>query len=667
MQQINVVAKPDFIESVTSSSQPLPAISEIIWNGLDAGAENVSVFLSKNELDTIESISIHDDGSGIIYDEAAQLFGNLGNSWKKSRKKLNGRSLHGKNGRGRFKAFSLGNYVEWESVYSKQDKKYKFKITGKIENLDKFELGSVHECADTTHSGTVVRIYNPIKNFRSLKSSDVCAKLARTFAAYLTEYPDISIKYDGKRINPADVQIGKFDYVISNVELEDGRNLTVNISIIEWGIQSDRTIHFCDESGISLHEIQASKSIRAPGFNFSIYIKSSYFREVDAANSLSISEMLPSVKRIVDAVVVKAKFHFRKRLAEQHSEIVNDWKKEAIYPYEEKLEIGPIESAERQVFDIVAVNVQSYLPHFDSLDNVAKKFTFKLLAQALKQNPDSVRAIIGEVLNLTPDIQNELAHLLKRTTLESVIKSAKIVANRLDFLNGLEALVFNADSKKQLLERDQLHKILEKEAWIFHEEFSLSGSEQRLEEVLIKHLDKLGNRKDSIIDPVDLGDGKTGRVDLMLHKTIQPRTGEFDYLIVELKRPSQKINSDVLSQIQKYAFAIARDERFHGVKTRWTFMAISNEMDEYAQFQASQRGRLPGVVFEHEDLNITVIAKSWADIILDARTKLNFINQQLAYDATSDSAIEYLHKAHSKFIPKVESLQIEEEQTAEIN
>ena len=59
MQQINVVAKPDFIESVTSSSQPLPAISEIIWNGLDAGAENVSVFLSKNELDTIESISFN--------------------------------------------------------------------------------------------------------------------------------------------------------------------------------------------------------------------------------------------------------------------------------------------------------------------------------------------------------------------------------------------------------------------------------------------------------------------------------------------------------------------------------------------------------------------------------------------------------------------------------
>ena len=81
--------------------------------------------------------------------------------------------------------------------------------------------------------------------------------------------------------------------------------------------------------------------------------------------------------------------------------------------------------------------------------------------------------------------------------------------------------------------------------------------------------------------------------------------------------------------------------------------------------QASQRGRIRGVVFEHDDLNITVIAKNWADIITDARSKLNFINQQLAYDATSESAISYLHKTHSKFIPKVESLYNEEDTTDE--
>lgn len=54
----------------------------------------------------------------------------------------------------------------------------------------------------------------------------------------------------------------------------------------------------------------------------------------------------------------------------------------------------------------------------------------------------------------------------------------------------------------------------------------------------------------------------------MLHKVVQPRTGEYDYLIVELKRPTKKIDSEVLSQIESYAMAVANDERFHGIKQR---------------------------------------------------------------------------------------------------
>jgi hypothetical protein len=36
--------------------------------------------------------------------------------------------------------------------------------------------------------------------------------------------------------------------------------------------------------------------------------------------------------------------------------------------------------------------------------------------------------------------------------------------------------------------------------------------------------------------PVNVGKDKTGRIDLMLQKVTQPRSGEFDYLVVELKR-----------------------------------------------------------------------------------------------------------------------------------
>ena len=139
----------------------------------------------------------------------------------------------------------------------------------------------------------------------------------------------------------------------------------------------------------------------------------------------------------------------------------------------------------------------------------------------------------------------------------------------------------------------------------------------------------------------------------MLQKATQPRNGEFDYLIVELKRPSKKIDADVITQIKKYAIAVANDERFQGVKIKWTFVAISNELDDYAKIDAKQKDKPAGVIFEHEGLNITAWAKSWSDVINDARAKLQFINAQLEYEANRDSAKEYLQNTHAKFIPEI--------------
>jgi hypothetical protein len=164
---------------------------------------------------------------------------------------------------------------------------------------------------------------------------------------------------------------------------------------------------------------------------------------------------------------------------------------------------------------------------------------------------------------------------------------------------------------------------------------------------------------------VDIGGGRRGRVDLMLQKAIQPRTGEYEYLVVELKRPSKKIDSDVISQIKKYAIAVASDERFREVPARWTFLAISNDLDEFAKREANQRNRPKGQVYDDADLNIVVWIKSWAEVINDARAKLRFINQQLSYEADLDSAKDYLRVAHAKFIPNVPAFELDEQDSEE--
>ena len=660
MGKITVTAKRDFIETLTAA-RPMAALAELIWNGFDAKSDKVQVFLDLNEMDGLESVRVRDFGTGIAFSEADKLFGGLGDSWKKATIRQNGRALHGKNGKGRFKAFALGDRVEWATSYQNNGKYQSYTIVGKATELDNFDVGYVVE-QDRAASGTEVTIHNIHHDFRSLKDESAQMSLAKIFAVFLTEYPEASIEYDGENIDPRSVQNHREEYNLGDIDLGNEQKTAVSVTIIEWNIPTERVIHLCDPAGISLHEVSAGQQIRAPGFNFTAYIKSDHFRELDKTNLLALADLHDDVQTIVKVAKAKVKEHFRKRLVSNQSQIIERWKREQIYPYQDQAYIDPVELAERQVFDILAVNVQSYLPAFEESDLKQRKFTFLLLAQAIRQNPDSVQTIIAEVLGLKKEAQDDLALLLEKTPLSSIISSAKIVANRLDMLNGLEALLFDKESKKKLLERDQLHKILEAEAWLFHEEFALAGSEQRLEEVLNKHLSILGPREDDG-KVVNVGDGKTGRIDLMLQKVVRPRTGEYDYLIVELKRPSQKINSDVLTQIEKYAIAVASDERFAGVPAKWTFIAISNELDGFAKKKATQRDRPKGQVHADSDLNITVWVKEWAEVINDARARLQFVNEQLSYEADRDSAKAYLKRTHAKFIPEfgdvVESVDVE--------
>lgn len=650
MSKVHVTAKRDFLESLTNA-KPLDGLAEIIWNGFDADSSHIQVFFQLNDMDGIESIKVRDYGYGIDRAKVESYFGNLGESWKKAQQRQHGRALHGKNGKGRFKVFGLGEKIEWDTSYQHNGKTYSYKIKGSAQTLDDFEITDPVESSPPS-LGTEVSIFNLRKDFRSLRDEGAPQELAKKFAAYLTEYPTLKLEYAGITIDPKTAQTNQRNYHLEDIILHDGRSVAVEVSIIEWNISAERVLHLCDAKGISLDEVPAGQTIRAPGFNFTAYIKSEFFRELDSSNQLGLPDLHPDVQRIVKAAKNKIKEHFRLRLLEKQGLVVDRWKKECIYPYEDKASLDPVEAAERQVFDILAVNVESYLPSFEDADLKSKKFTFRLLAQAIRENPNSVQEIIVEVLGLKKADQDDLAELLRKTPLSSIISSAKIVANRLDFLNGLETLLFDKENKERLLERDQLHKILEKEAWLFHEEFALAGSEQRLEEVLNKHLDKLGKREDDDdIEPVVVGEDRTGRVDLFFHRAIQPRTGEYDYLVVELKRPKKKINDEVLTQVKKYANAVAGDERFHDVPTRWTFVAISNEMDSFAKSEANQRNRPKGMVSDNADLNITVWAKTWAEVINDARSRLRFVNQQLAYQADNDSAKAYLNKAHAKFIP----------------
>ena len=276
------------------------------------------------------------------------------------------------------------------------------------------------------------------------------------------------------------------------------------------------------------------------------------------------------------------------------------------------------------------------------------------------------------------DKQNEFAALLQKTSLISMINASKIVTDRLDFLKGLEYLLYDPKMRPTVKERSQIHKLVSRNTWIFGDEFFLVNNDESLNNVLRKHvknalfdadLDELVLRPDGTTGVVDIGlsnippDEQIVDSDIVISKILdrQPSEGRH-HLIIELKRPSQPVSSAVISQPKSYAFAVAADERFQNVPTNWTFWALSNKMDTFAQLEAQMEGQPQGVVYQSKanasrNYNMTICAKcakSWAEVIEQCSARLRFFRERLNYNASQSSGKRFLIDTYPKFIPKFE-------------
>jgi hypothetical protein len=280
-----------------------------------------------------------------------------------------------------------------------------------------------------------------------------------------------------------------------------------------------------------------------------------------------------------------------------------------------------------------------------------------MLRTTLEDNPPALKRILTEVLGLPKDRLKDLAELLEKNSFPAIIEAAKIITDRLSFLTGLEKMLFDPESKQSLQERSQLHKMLETETWIFGEEFFLSDSEINLTNVLKKHIHLLrpdehttGRKKKAKTPKVLLDDGRDGRIDLMLAREI-PAYGKNkkEYLVVELKRPSQKINLKIKAQIEEYALALVRDEQVDAKNTTWTFLAVSNEISEDAAATLKQTNKPTGFFLETDSCKVGLA--SWSEIIRASRTRLELFKESLGKGVDTASGLKLLNAKYQKYIP----------------
>lgn len=305
-KQIYVQAQSDHIESLFKGSA-LSAIEELVWNALDAEAREVKVDLITNALGAVEAVRISDDGTGIDILEADRTFGNLGGSWKRGKSNDGtGRRLHGRYGRGRFKAFALGLHVEWRTVVSVGGEKMAYRLSGDASKPGIFNLEAM-EGEGNGATGTEVYISNVRVSADSLlDAGETVQNLAARFALYLKSYPDVRIYFNGLPVTPVIVQKSISDYSFT---LENGQR--AKLEIIEWKrkfVGSGRLV-LAGPDGFQLHE-QSAGVRTGTGASFTAYLVSPRFPALHAENQLVMDELNPEVRMHLDQARKLIKDHF---------------------------------------------------------------------------------------------------------------------------------------------------------------------------------------------------------------------------------------------------------------------------------------------------------------------------------------------------------------------
>ena len=321
MKQIYVQAQPDHIESL-SKSAPISAIEELVWNALDADAREVKVDLITNPLGAVEAVRVSDDGTGIDAEKADATFGSLGGSWKRLGSATPGahRRLHGRHGRGRFKAFALGDHVEWRTTMRAGGELLSYVISGDLSSPGVFEVESAARPGPNT--GTEVYVSNARANCDTLlNATETVQSLAARFALYLKSYPDVRIYFNGLPVTPVIVQKATADYKLS---LENGAE--AKLEVIEWKrkfVGAGRLV-FAGPDGFQMHDLPAgvrSGSDRS----FTAYLVASRFPALAAENALVMDELNPEVRMYLDAARKVLKAHFLTRADQVDPDFVREW------------------------------------------------------------------------------------------------------------------------------------------------------------------------------------------------------------------------------------------------------------------------------------------------------------------------------------------------------
>jgi hypothetical protein len=623
------------------------AISEYIWNGLDADASIVELNYElggpsgKGE-PRIRSLIVKDNGSGIDYYKLNQKFAPFYDS-EKSNISVEDRhhsTLHGKNGIGRLAFFAFAKNAKWTTVFQNSDnKRLKYTIEISDNTIKEYKETEPKDLIKTDEpTGTIVEF----SNFKRLIShskgtltldDEIITNLKREFCwklELLNKYRKTEFVVNSELFKYEDIINERESF--TKIHPESGTEFKVDY--IQWKhplVKEFSRFYFLNSNGIEVYKETTGLNNKGDSFYHSVFIQSNYFDyfefepQTKITNSADIETKASTKFRYLDKEI--RQYLRQKRvpfLREYSNVIIKEFYNKG---YLTRRNASPADIIEIEDLETVIKELYVIEPRiFSELGAEQTKTLLALFRLILNsKSREQIFPIIDKIVGLDQEERIKFNKILGLSELNRIINTIDLVQERFKVIESIRKIVFG---KKYANERDHLQKAVEPNYWIFGEQYNLVAAAtadfNRALENFLYILD--GEKKKANMQSPN----KKKRVDIFLCR--QDKQNEITHnIIVEIKHPDLPIGEKQLSQVMGYLDTIIHEKDFNAKTYRWDFYLIGGKFTDNGYIERilennKDKGVL-GLAFEIS--NYRIFVKTWSDVLNQCDLRLNFLNEQL--------------------------------------
>ena len=612
------------------------AIAQYVWNGFDADATVVNVDFLRNDYGGIIGLIIQDNGYGINKNELQMKFRKIFESNKSVSKttKKNSSETHGSNGVGRLSFYTFADSATWTTVYMEHKKNFMYDIAIEASSLDQFRHTDVKE----TDAPCGTTVYFLGFSDRKFILHECMEYLMLEFAWFLelNAVKEYSIFVDGKILEYSSILIEKIDESYQ----EESSKVNFAVKFCRWNKKLHNEYskyYYVNSQDSEAYKETTTLNNKGDKFYHSVYIKSAIFDDFhfdkDGTGQMTlnrysrVSKEYMFIMKEVNFLLKNKRNPFIKEYTQQY---IKQLKSKGAYPPIDKSDI--LNKYREEILDDMIQAIYVAEPKiFSNLNLTQQKTLIRLFDMSMQVgSADSLYNVLEGILDMGAEEREDLAGLLKYTSMANITKTITLIKDRLLAINDLKQLVFDKSLKAK--EVPHLQKFIEKHYWLFGEQYHLVTAEEpdieealrRFTYILQGDATQTGRPKKVLLEHP----GKGKEMDVFAVQKLLDGSIKKS-IVVELKHPSITLGAKELGQVKTFLGVIDAEPRFNSQGIQWVFYLIGNNIDNNIrdEIETNKSHGEPSLVFKVRNKRIFV--KTWSDIFTEHEVNYQYLQEKL--------------------------------------